>query len=304
MKPYILLTPSRNEEAFIDKTIRSVISQTVPPKKWLIISDGSTDGTDAIVESYAKNYDFLELVRVTGRRQRDFGSKVDAFTFGYEKIRDEEYDFLGILDADVSFEPFYYEHMLKKLLKDDRLGIVGGQKYEMVNGRLEHLRCSSDSVPGPFQLFRRACFEETGGFTPIPEGGEDAIIETRARLHGWKVRSFPEYRVYHYRPTGTASFGILSARFVEGIQEYIIGYHPLFELLKCFSRIFQKPFLVSSLARFTGYVWAALKRRQRPVPDDFVRYLRSEQLGRIKSVISGRGDQDNPSTNRGKDARS
>jgi glycosyltransferase involved in cell wall biosynthesis len=285
MTSYILITPVRNEAAYIQKTIKAVISQTVTPERWLIVSDGSTDRTDEIVESYARSIDFIELVRIDRGERRNFGSKVKAFRFGYDMIKNEEYDFLGILDADVSFNEKYYESILSKFVADENLGIAGGQKYDTTGNGFYKVPTASISVAGPFQLFRRKCFEDTGGFTPIPLGGEDAVIETKARMSGWKVETFPELRVYHHRRTGTASVNIFRGRFRDGIQDYLIGYHPIFEFLRCSRRMFQKPYVFGALALLSGYTWAAVLRRERPVSAKFVSYLRSEQLTRIFRLL-------------------
>jgi len=282
---YILITPARNEEAYIEKTIESVISQTVLPGKWLIVSDGSTDRTEEIVDSYARDNDFIKLLRIDRGERRNFGSKVNAFHFGYDMVKNEAYEFLGILDADVSFDESYYESILSKFAADENLGIAGGQKYDTTGKDFYKVPTASISVAGPFQLFRRKCFEDTDGFTPIPLGGEDAVIETKARMSGWKVETFPEFRVYHHRRTGTASVNIFRGRFRDGIQDYLIGYHPIFEFLRCSSRMSQRPYVFGALALLSGYTWAAALRRERPVSAEFVSYLRSEQLTRIFGLL-------------------
>ena len=100
---YVLITPARNEEAYIEETIRSVISQTVLPKKWIIISDGSTDRTEEIIEKYIPQNPWIELIRMPERRDRQFAAKVHCFNAGYERIRDLPHDIIGSLDADISF---------------------------------------------------------------------------------------------------------------------------------------------------------------------------------------------------------
>lgn len=285
MKPYVLITPARNEEAFIEKTIQAVIAQTVLPKKWVIVSDGSIDRTDEIVNQYAEKHDFISLVRRSGDQERNFGSKVKAFEFGYDRLRELEFDFVGNLDADVSFNSTYYEGVLSEFQDNPQLGLAGGIRYDFHNGRFHRLPCSRNSVGGPVQLFRRQCYESIGGYLPLEHGGIDAVAETMARMHGWEVESFPELEVYHYRRTGTASEGVLRARFRSGIRAYLIGYHVLFEISRGILRLLRQPPIIGSLAMLSGFGWASLKRYDRPVSDDFVRYLRSEQLARLRSVI-------------------
>lgn len=286
MKPYVLFTAARNEEAHIEKTIRSVIAQTVLPAKWVIVSDGSTDRTDEIVKQYVPTYDFITLLHRTADRERNYGSKAKALKVAYEQFANVEYDFVGNLDADVSFGPTYYELALSKFDANERLGVVGGIRFDLVNGQFRKMRPARNSAGGPTQFFRRQCYEEIGGYLPLRFGGVDTVAETMARMHGWEVETFTELEVFHYRPTGTAGGGQLRAKFKGGILAYSVGYHPLFQLVRCVSRLKDHPPVIGSLSLLTGYCWAALTRCERQVPDDFVRYLRSEQLARLQSMFS------------------
>jgi len=282
---YVLITPARNEEAFIERTLQAVIAQTVLPKKWIIVSDGSTDRTDEIVSHYVAKYDFIQLVRITGHNQRTFSSKVNAFNAGYHPLRNMEYDYIGILDADVSFGPSYYEMILKKFLDNKKLGIAGGIRYDLCNGKFERVLCARNSVGGPFQLFRRKCYEDIGGFTPLAIGGEDAVAEIMARMHGWQVQSFPEIKVFHYRWTGTATGSVLVTKFREGIKNYLLGYHPLFQMVRSIYRVKEKPYGLSGLLLLSGYVWAFSQRYERAVSKDLVRYLRREQVATLMLLV-------------------
>lgn len=282
---YVLITPARNEEAFIEKTIQSVLAQTVLPEKWVIVSDGSTDRTDEIVEEYTKKYDFIELVRRSGDQQRNFGSKAKAVEYGYGNVKKLEFDFIGNLDADISLDSTYYAGILSKFLENERLGVAGGIRFDFCNGRFIKKHCARNSVGGPFQLFRRQCYEEIGGYRPLRFGGIDAVAETMARMYGWHVESFPEFQAYHHRCTGTARGSVFRGSFRLGIQHYVIGYHPLFETTSCIAHLLHYPLVIGSLTRLAGYTWAALKKYEKVMPDDFIRYIRSEQLGRLRSML-------------------
>jgi biofilm PGA synthesis N-glycosyltransferase PgaC len=122
-KEYVLITPAKNEEAYIEKTIEAVLSQTVLPQKWVIVSDGSVDFTDEIVARYEQRHSFICLVRAGKQGQKDFGSKVKAFQAGYSQVRDAHYDFLGNLDADVTFGADYYEQILERFHANPGLGL-------------------------------------------------------------------------------------------------------------------------------------------------------------------------------------
>ncbi len=285
MKPYVLITAARNEEAYIERTIRSLIAQTALPAKWVIVSDGSTDRTDEIVKQYADTHDFILLVHRSADQERNYGSKAKALKLAYEQLTDLAYDFVGNLDADVSFDSTYYEGVLKKLNENERLGLAGGIRFDLCDGQFRKVHCARNSVGGPFQLFRRQCYEEIEGYRPLRFGTIDSVAETMARMCDWEVEHFPEFKVYHYRCTGTAGGGIVKARFKVGTQNYSIGYHPLFQIARCVSRLFHYPPLIGSLSELAGYFWASLKRCEREVPDDFVRYLRSEQVARLQSLF-------------------
>jgi len=284
---YILITPSRNEEAYIEKTIQSVISQTVLPKKWVIVSDGSTDRTDEIVKRYETEYDFIELLCRETDEERNFGSKVYAIRAGLERLNGIEYDFIGNLDADVSFEPDYYERVLARFRDNPKLGIGGGILFELCGGKWIQLQVSALwSVSGAIQMFRRQCYEDIGGYMPLRNGGVDAIAEVTARMHGWQVRSFSDMPVRHLRRIGTEKGHILFARFRQGIMEYCHRSHPLFEIAKCILRITEKPYVFGSIFRLSGYCWAFLRREQQDVPDDVVKFLRREQRCRMLGLLA------------------
>src|ERR1700675_1738957 len=123
-----MVTPAKNEEVCIKNRIEAVLSQTIRPEKWVIVSDGSTDRTDEIVSSYEQQYPFIELVRAgdSGKKgQKNFGSKVKAFRAGYDELRDTPYEFVGNLDADVTFDPDYFERILEKFRANGKLGLAG-----------------------------------------------------------------------------------------------------------------------------------------------------------------------------------
>lgn len=278
---YALLTPARNEADFLERTLESVVRQTVLPLRWIIVSDGSTDGTDAIVRRYAARHGFIELQRLEGTGARTFDSKVRAVQHGYAALRDVPLDYVGNLDADVSFDRDYYEQMIRRFEEDPRLGIVGGVKHELRNGVLRRLPCARDSVQGPMQFFRRACWDAIGGYRPIRRGGEDTAAEITARMKGWKVESLPAFAVLHHRETGSALRNRYSARFQEGQRAYVLGYHPLFFIARSVYRVPQPPVLVGALLAGLGYLYAAATGEERGVPQELVTYLRGEQLGKL-----------------------
>jgi hypothetical protein len=189
----------------------------------------------------------------------------------------------------VSFGPTYYEGVLSKFNANERLGVAGGIRFDLWNGQFREVRPAHNSAGGPTQFFRRQCYEEIGGYLPLRFGGLDTVAETMARMHGWEVETFPDLEVFHYRCTGTAGGGTVRAKFKAGILAYSVGYHPLFEFARCAFRLFDRPPVIGSFALLAGYCWASLKRYERQVPDDFVRYLRAEQFARLRSILRHKG---------------
>jgi len=279
---YVLITAAKNEEAYIEKTIQSVIAQTVPPQKWIIVSDGSTDRTEEIVSQYAGQYDFIELLRANAGEQRNFGSKARAITAGYERIKNIYHDYIGILDADVSFSPTYYESIIQKFEQNPKLGIAGGSLFDRHKEKyIKQITSTNWSVSGPIQMFRRECYDQVGGYLPV-RGGVDAVAEVMARMKGWEVRAFPEIHVFHHRPTGAEKGSKWVICFNQGVDDYLLGYHVAFFLGRCFLRFIQRPYLFGGLAMLCGYCWSWVRRTKREVSGDFVRYLRKEQMSRLK----------------------
>lgn len=282
MKPYVLITPARNEADHIEKTLNSIIAQTVLPQEWIIVSDGSTDMTDEIVKRFEKEHSFIKFFRTADNNGRNFGSKVDAFNFGFKNLTVTDYDFIGNLDGDIGLDPDYYEKILKKFDENPKLGIAGGVRLDFVDGKFINVKSSRNSVAGAFQLFRRECFEKIGGYRALRYGGIDAVAETMSRMYGWQVISFEDIKIYHYRPTGAAQKNDIKPKFRAGIKFYLIGYHPIFVMSRFLSRFRQKPYVLGSIVSIVGFLWASLRRYERPVPDEFVKYLRQEQRFRLK----------------------
>jgi poly-beta-1,6-N-acetyl-D-glucosamine synthase len=286
---YVLITAARNEQRFLRHPIESVLSQTILPKRWIIVSDGSTDGTDELVSGYASKHDFIQFIRRDNRAGNlGFASKVFALMEAYEHARSMRFQYIGHLDADVSFEPDYYEKIISRLENNHELGIAGGFILERDHGVFKNRKSNSErSVAGAIQLFRRECYEQIGGLTPIRVGGEDWIAENMARMHGWSVNAFPDCRVFHHK-SGTKARGLWRERFRLGLMDYTVGTHPLFEVMKCVRRFGEYPFLFGAFCRFGGFICGYCRKEKRPVSDEFIMYLRREQLARLRSQIMPR----------------
>src|SRR3990167_5317589 len=284
-KSYVLITPARNEDANIEKTIKSVISQTLLPMKWVIVSDGSTDRTDEIVKRYLVANSWIELIRMHERRDRSFAAKVHCFNAGYERVNNIKYDVIGCLDADISFESDYIEFLLTKFAENPKLGVAGTpfveNGYSSVTDSFEGER----HVAGGCQLFRRKCFEEIGGYIPNKAGGIDWIAVTTARMKGWRTQSFKERYFFHYRSLGTAQNSLLESTFNYGRKDYYLGGHPLWETLRVVYRMTKKPYIIGGIALLSGYLWAFLTQVKRPVTNELMAFHRQEQMQKLKLIV-------------------
>lgn len=280
---YILLTAARNEEKNIEKTIKSVIDQTIKPIQWIIISDGSTDNTDNIIQSYIKINNFIKFFRTSGDTVHNFGSKVKAINFARRQINVNTYDYIGVLDADISFPSNYFEEIIYKFEKNPKLGIGGGIIYEMYNNKKFIQTISLNSVAGAVQFFRYQCFNELGDFLPLKYGGEDAAMEITARMNNWEVQTFSELHVMHYGFVGKGSGNQLIAKYNKGIMFYQLGYHPLFQIFRCFYRIIDRPYIIGSLIELFSFFFCYLKKEDVILPQNVIKFLRKEQIQRLKS---------------------
>jgi biofilm PGA synthesis N-glycosyltransferase PgaC len=230
---YVLVTPTRNEEAFVKETIESVAHQTYLPLKWVIVNDGSTDSTRSCIEPYLSKYNWIELVNLPMRQERNFAAKVHAFNAGQERVKHLDYEVIGNLDSDVSLSTDHFEFLLNKFKEDPQLGVVGTvfREENGYNSETDSLE-GQLHVSGQCQLFRREFFEDIGGYFANKAGGIDWIAVTTARMMGWKTRSFREKWFFHHRHLGTAERSAFVAAFSYGAKDYYLGGHPVWELFR------------------------------------------------------------------------
>ncbi|SPF40180.1 Glycosyltransferase [Candidatus Sulfotelmatobacter kueseliae] len=283
---YVLLTAAYNEEAYIERTIQSVVSQTLRPRRWVIVDDDSTDRSGQIVQSYAEKHDFIKLLRVTKKAGHSFAAKVVALRKGEELLRGLEYDFIGNLDADLSLEHRYFEELIRHFLAHPELGLAGGFVYEDDgNGFRGRWFNSVSNVSHAAQLVRRQCYEGIGGYAVLKYGGEDWYAQTCAKMKGWQVESIPRLKIFHHRHTGASSHPIRNA-FRLGRLDYSFGSDPMFEVVKCLRRLKERPRFVAAMTRLLGFAWCYLSGEEKAVPAEFAAYLRKEQRSRVSSLFS------------------
>ncbi|HKB89638.1 MAG TPA: glycosyltransferase family A protein [Opitutaceae bacterium] len=278
---YIVITPARNEEDNIGHTIQSMAAQTCRPAIWVIVNDGSTDKTAEIIDTAARQHPWILPVH---RRDRGFrqqgGGVVEAFYDGYARVSSEPWDYLVKFDADLSFEPDFFERCFRKFQEDPRIGIGGGLICHHVNGDLV---CESPGDPafhvrGATKIYRRSCWDAIGGLLRAP--GWDTIDELKANMLGWTSRSFKDVPLKHHRYTGTVD-GTWKNYVKFGLANYITGYHPLFMALKCIKRCRERPYIIGALGLWWGFSYGYLNRIARVNDPQLIRYVRRQQLNKL-----------------------
>ena len=281
---YVLITPARNEEAFIGETLAAVNRQSVRPAEWIIVSDGSTDGTDRLVLEASAKWPWIRLVPLAPRDSHCFAAVVRATEIGLAALQTTDYEFIGLLDADVRFEPDYFARVLAAFEDSPTLGLAGGVVLDVGRPRHERPRNQMD-VPGAVQFFRRECFESLGGLLAIPEGGWDALTCARARQLGYDTRLLMDLVVEHLKPRNAAKGGVFRRNWQLGARDRALGYHPLFEFIKCIARWNEAPVLAATTARALGFVSAGISGTPRLIPDDLRLFVQREQLTRLHNLL-------------------
>jgi glycosyltransferase involved in cell wall biosynthesis len=279
MTRYVIITPARDEEEHVQATIESVSGQTVRPAEWVIVNDGSTDRTGAIIDHYAAQFPWIRTIHRPDRGfRKSGGGVVDAFNEAYRSLRCNDWDFIVKLDGDLSFSADYFQRCFEHFSKEPDLGIGGGGVYHDSGCELKLEVNPRFHVRGASKIYRRPCWDAIGGLWA--GAGWDTIDEVKANMLGWKTRSFEELPLLHHRPTGAAD-GHLRDLMKHGLACYTCGYHPLFVLASCTYRVFRKPYVLGSCAIAWGFLKAHVTHTQRPDDKRFTRYLRTQQLRRL-----------------------
>jgi len=277
---YVLVTPVKDELAHIGKTVHSVICQSQQPTEWVIVSDGSTDGTDELVREFAALHPWIKLISLPRKEGRCFGNLVRNVELGVGSISASKYRFIGLLDADVSFGPDYFVELIRHFRQDSRLGLAGGVVIDIGRPRDRFPRNLED-VPGAVQFFSRSCFESLGGLIAVPEGGWDVLTCAIARMNGFRTRLFTDLVVDHHKPRNISQGGVLKRKWQMGVRDHAMGYDPLFEMAKCASRVCDEPAVLGAAAWCCGFFTAPFRKRPRVVPQEVMSYMRQEQRRRI-----------------------
>jgi biofilm PGA synthesis N-glycosyltransferase PgaC len=278
---YVVISPVRNEEQYLSFTIKSMVAQSIRPKWWIIVNDGSTDQTGQIAEEAARSNLWIKVVNRADRGFRKAGGGVvEAFYEGYRLVEKESCDYVVKLDGDLSFGPDYFEKCFGHFDKDQKLGIAGGTICAEMDGALQ-AESKNDPVfhvRGATKIYRQACWQKIGGLIHAP--GWDTLDEVKANMLGFQTCTLAGINIRHHRPTG-AAYGAWNDRVKAGLANYITGYHPLFMLLKSIKRMGEKPYLIGGCGLLFGFVKGYVNRVPQVEDKALIKYFRQQQMDRL-----------------------
>ena len=261
---YIIVSPVKDEQQYIETTIKSIVSQTVKPSIWVIVDDCSSDSTPEIVERYRKDHPWISLIKTKRDDKRQPGAPViNAFNWGYETVKDKPYDFIVKLDADLRLEPDYFERLITEFANNNKLGITSGIYLEESEHGWASIEMPSYHAAGACKMVRKKCFDQIGGF--IPAKGWDTIDEIKAQCRGWETRHFADNPFYHLKIEGSG-IGLPRTNIMHGEIYHATGGGFVFLTFKVVDRmVFGKPFFIAGALMLYGFARAALTRKQRLV---------------------------------------
>lgn len=275
-KRYVIISPVRNEEEYVEKTLKAVTSQSILPAEWILVNDGSVDNTARIIESYIQKHPWIRIIHLTDRGYYLPGEGVvNVFYKGYEAISIDDYDYLVKLDCDLSFADDYFETLLKAFDQDPELGIASGCIYNLHNGKLTQEKAQEDHPFGASKVYRRACFEQIGGLRKMP--GWDLADVVSAQMKNWKTRCFFDLKVTHYKLGGSRRTGLTKGKFLQGRFQYRFGYSFFFTSLKSIYHLNARPYVISGVGLITGYIYAAIRKEKRYFDPEMIAFLRKRQ---------------------------
>ena len=283
---YIVVSPAKDEAAQIGQTLESMIRQTIRPLRWVIVDDGSRDGTSEIAEGYAKKYDWIRVHRLESGAARKLGSgEIQAFAEGLGLAKDLKSDYIVKLDCDIEFPSDYFESLFSKFKNDDRLGIASGQYCEKGAKGWAAVEMPPYHAAGASKVVRADCFHQIAGFPMSP--GWDTADEIKAQFRGWKTCHFTDIKFYHLRKEGSAS-GSIRTNLLHGEVYYACGGGPSFFAFKTLHRMaMERPFFIGGLAMLWAYLSCHLMRKPRLVDHAEARFYRRTLNRRVRSLLTG-----------------
>jgi len=284
MNDYIVITPVKDEEKYIELTIKSMLKQTIKPLQWAIVDDGSADNTAEIIKTYAKKYPWIKGVFGKDQGQRASGVRhIKAFYQGLSALDNKEWDFIIKLDGDLSFEKDYFEKCFMRFNDNQKLGIGGGVILNVLGDKLIPEKHPMFHVRGATKIYKRECWEAIGGI--VVSQCYDTVDEVKANMLGYQTRSFMDIKLIHHRYTGNA-YGKWGSSVKNGMANYLSGYHPLFMFAKCVKRFLQQPYSINEVGLGYGFIKGYLKNIPQAIDSETIKYLRRQQLRRLMFMPS------------------
>lgn len=276
-KQYIAITPARDEERFLPFLIESMTRQTVKPRSWIIIDDGSADATGALADTAAREHPWIQVHHLERNRPRQRGG-ASVVAQHLDRTVWRNVDFILCLDADISFGPTLVQSLIEEFERDPALGLAGATLLERRGRALQSSRVPAFHTRGATKMYSTACYEAIGGVQAIPAW--DTIDEARAMMRSFKTRSFHHIKAIHHRPLGAADgrWRVLSAG---GRAAYDAGYSPLFLVARAARRALSAPYIIGGVLLLTGYAGAYLRGEPRSAEPELVRFVRKQQLRRL-----------------------
>jgi glycosyltransferase involved in cell wall biosynthesis len=279
---YYLVIPAHNEATLINLTLQSLVSQTVLPKKIVVVNDNSTDDTEAVVNAFAKAHPYISLVNKKSTAVHLPGSKViQAFNTGFETL-DEEYDVIMKIDADLIFPTNYLETLTRHFTSDPEIGMVGGFCYIEKEGKwiLENLT-DKDHIRGALKAYRKETFKQIGGLKS--QMGWDTVDELLCKYYNWKVFTDASLQVKHLKPTG-ANYN-KTARYKQGEAFYTLGYGFLITAIASAKLSFMKKKPLLFLDYIRGFFKAKSAGTALMVTKDQAEFIRKYRLKKMKEKL-------------------
>jgi len=279
---YYIVIPAHNEAKNIAFTLRSIVWQSVKPKKLVVVNDNSTDETEKIIESYAKKHKWISIVNISSDAIHLPGSKViQAFHKGFE-ILDTNYDIMVKLDADLILPNNYFETIISHFKSDDTIGMAGGFAYIEKNGDwiLENLT-DKDHIRGAFKAYRKECFLQIGNLKPAM--GWDTVDELLCKFYGWKVVTDENLKVKHLKPTGVNYDK--NARYKQGEAFYTLGYGFLITAIASVKLALMKKKPLLFFDYIKGFWKAKMAKTPLLVTNEQAKFIRKYRLQKMKEKL-------------------
>jgi len=288
IRDYILVTPCKNEEESLPELSRSIVNQTIKPKMWVIVDDGSTDKTPEILQGLTSKHNWIQSIRLN-EKPRDLGIHVSHvyrtgfdYAINYCSENGIQYEYIASVDADITFDENHFETLINELEKNPNLGICSGHVGNVVDGKVIWSSFREDLPSGGDRLWRKKCFEETGGY--LLTCSPDSVSNVKAKIRGWDTRQFGHIKTISTRPYASAE-GQWKGYKKLGANNYFIGYTPTHIFLKGLRSLYSRDRYFKNgvgLAYMWGYFLEYVKRNPRIEDEEILDYY---QNGRIKEIL-------------------